>query len=224
MTSRSATDDQNLQFSFSHIPWTITSFFNLCYGFAAGTAVIEGPSLAYCSDQFEKLITSIAEVILDYKYEFAKYEGWVFDDFDVWPYLIINDKIAAIIYSLHGLSAGCYYGGFEAYGGILRFTSWVDEPMEILTNFLNNLGFIYTAIRDIVFFIDEDARTIIKDEYGLAVTIGQIYYWLFISNHFSQLVYTVNPNPINEVTGIIERSPPIKITEAPKISGVLIVS
>ena len=69
---------------------------------------------------------------MDYKYEFAKYQGWVFDDFDLWPYLLINDKIAAIIYSLHGLSAGCYYGGFEAYGSILRFTSWVETPEEIL--------------------------------------------------------------------------------------------
>ncbi len=89
---------------------------------------------------------------------------------------------------------------------------------------MNNLGFIYTAVRDIIFFADKDGRTPIKDEYGLAVTVGQIYYWLLISSHFSQLIYTVNPIPINEITGVIETNPPIKITEAPKLSGVLIVS
>lgn len=225
LTSRSATNDQNLQITFWHIPWdTVDSFFNLAYGFAAGTAVIEGPALQHCSDEMDRLFTAIFEVHEDYQTEFRKYEGDSFSEFDLWPYLLINDKIAAIIYSLHGLSAGCYYGGFEIYGGLGKYISWYETPYEIFENFLNNFGYIYTGIRDIIFFGMQDARTPIKNEYGLAVTIGQIYYWLLISRHFSQLTYTVSPIPIDLVTGQKKQYPPIMIKEPPKISGVMIVS
>ncbi len=51
LTSRSATNEQNEQITFWHIPWeSVDSYFNLAYGFAAGTAVIEGPALQHCSD------------------------------------------------------------------------------------------------------------------------------------------------------------------------------
>jgi len=173
LTSRSATNSQNEQIDFWHISWkSVDSYFNLAYGFAAGTAVIEGPALQHCSDKFDEFFTAIVEVHEDYQKEFAKYEGDNYSEFDLWPYLLINDKIAAIIYSIHGLCAGCYYGGFEIYGGLGKYISWYETPYEIFENFLNNFGYIYTGIRDMIFFGMEDARTPIKNEYGIAVVLG----------------------------------------------------
>lgn len=114
----------------------------------------------------------------DYQTEFTKYdpenypEGVEPPRFDLWPFLLINDKIAAIIYSLHGVSIGCYYGGFEVFGSLLRYVTWLKTPWEIAENFMNNFGFIYTGFRDICFFFIKDGRTPIKDEYGLALVIG----------------------------------------------------
>ena len=91
----------------------MSTVFNIFYGFAAGTAVIQGPSFAECTNKFQIFVNNCKEIIDDYKFEIAKYNDWNFDKFDIWPYLMINDKIAAVIYSIRGLSEGCYYGGFE---------------------------------------------------------------------------------------------------------------
>ena len=70
----------------------------------------------------------------------------------------------------------------------------------------------------------KDGRTIVKDEYGLAVCLGQIYYYIFISRYFVQLTYTVNPRPLNKQSGLPEPYPGISIVEPPKVSGVAIMS
>jgi len=70
------------------------------------------------------------------------------------------------------LCNGCYYSGFETYGALAKYTSWIDTPYELLENVLNNFGYIYTAFRDIGAFLMKDGRTIVKDEYGLAVCLG----------------------------------------------------
>ena len=224
LISYAASDDQNLVVKFPPIPFTATSVINVVQGFAAGTAVIEGVSYAKCTDKFQNLIDSIIEVYNDYERESAKLDGWHFEEFDLWPYYIINDKIAAILYSIHGLSNGCYYSGFETYGALARYTSWIETPYELLENVLNNFGYIYTAFRDIGAFLLKDGRTIVKDEYGLAVCLGQIYYYIFISRYFVQLTYTVNPTPLNKQTGRPEPYPGISIVEPPKVSGVVIIS
>ena len=120
-----------------------------------------------------------------YGVEFKKLEGFVFDKFDYWPYLLINDKVIAIIYSIHGLSNGCYYGGFEAFGAIANYADWIYEPEIILRNFFINLGFVYTSIRDLYFYFIKDYRSPIKTDFELGRGFGQLYYFIFISNSFS---------------------------------------
>jgi len=36
----------------------------------------------------------------------------------------------------------------------------------------NNFGYIYTAGRDLIFYMIGDRRTPVKDEYGVAVLLG----------------------------------------------------
>jgi hypothetical protein len=69
-----------------------------------------------------------------------------------------------------------------------------------------------------------DGRTIVKDEYGFAVALGQIYYYVFISRYFVQLTYTISPRPLNKQTGLPQPYPGISIVEPPKVSGVAIIS
>lgn len=144
--------------------------------------------------------------------------------FDLWPFLLINDKIAAILYSIHGVSVGCYYGGFEVFGSLVRYTTWVQTPWEIVENLINNFGFIYTGFRNIYQFFIKDGRTPIKNEYGLALVTGQIYYYLLISRYFSELTYTVSPSPLDVQTGEPIINPGIQIIQPPTDNGVLVIS
>jgi len=146
--------------------------FNILYGFAAGTAVILGPSFALCTKKFQIFVDMILEIIADYEKEIALYKDWNFDAFDLWPYLMINDKIAAVIYSIRGLSAGCYYGGFEQFGTLYHYADGWRDPNIFFDNVTNNFGYIYTAGRDLIFYMIGDRRTPVKDEYGFAVLLG----------------------------------------------------
>ena len=119
-----------------------------------------------------------------YGVEFKKLEGFVFDKFDLWPYLMINDKWIAIIYSFHGLSNGCYYGGFEAFGALTNYVDWWQDPNIILRNIGVNFGFIYTSIRDLYYYFIQDFRSPLKTDYELGRTFGQIYYFALISYSF----------------------------------------
>mgnify|MGYP001135357886 CR=1 FL=1 len=119
-----------------------------------------------------------------YGVEFKKLEGFVFDKFDYWPYLLINDKVIAIIYAIHGLSNGCYYGGFEAYGALANYMDWVDEPALIWRNFSINFGFIYTTLRDLYYYFIKDFRSPIKTDYELGRAFGHFYYFMLISYSF----------------------------------------
>lgn len=85
---------------------------------------------------------------------------------------MINDKIAAVIYSIRGLSEGCYYGGFEQFGALYHYMSGWEDPEVFFDNVSNNFGYIYSAGRDLIFYAIGDRRTPAKDEYGVAVLLG----------------------------------------------------
>lgn len=67
------------------------------------------------------MFNDVGEIRDDYRKELTKYAGFDFSEFDLWPYLIINDKIISVIYNIHEISEGCYYGGFEAYGALSNY-------------------------------------------------------------------------------------------------------
>ena len=46
--------------------------------------------------------------------------------------------------------------------------------------------------------IRRDIRTPIKSNYSLGLAIGQLYYFVFISDYFVQIFETINPNPITD--------------------------
>ena len=151
---------------FAYTDWlSVGTVFNVLYGFSAGTAVILGPSFKLCTKKFQTFVNNIIEIFEDYEREFALYKDWNFDAFDLWPYLMINDKIAAVIYSIRGLSEGCYYGGFEQFGALWHYGTGWEDPLIFFDNVSNNFGYIYTAIRDLMFYAIGDLRTPVKDEY-----------------------------------------------------------
>ena len=76
----------------------------------------------------------------------------MFEDFDLWPYLLINDKIIAVLYSLHGISNGCYYGAFEVWGSLGDYADFLSNPSLIMTSFTTNFGFIFTNARDLYLY------------------------------------------------------------------------
>ena len=126
-------------------------------------------------------MASIKDVYASYKFELSKFEGFVFDRFSLWPYLLINDKMIAILYSLYGLTNGCYYGAFEVWGSLGDYLNWIDNPELIVTSFAANFGFIYVNMRDLYFYAMRDLRSPIKTVFDVGQTIGQLYYFLFIS-------------------------------------------
>ena len=126
-------------------------------------------------------MASIKDVYASYKFELSKFEGFVFDQFSLWPYLLINDKMIAILHSLYGLTNGCYYGAFEVWGSLGDYLNWIDNPELIVTSFAANFGFIYVNMRDLYFYAMRDLRSPIKTVFDVGQTIGQLYYFLFIS-------------------------------------------
>ena len=110
-----------------------------------------------------------------------KYEKFEFDQFDLWPYLLINDKLIGILYSIYGISNGCYFGGIEVWRTLLDYDSSWKDPSKIATSFAQNFGFIYTLVRDLWSWTRNDARTPIKTSYDMGLALGQLYYFLLIS-------------------------------------------
>jgi hypothetical protein len=161
----SATDYMNADIAFEAVGFDAQTIFNLTHGFGVGTAVIEGESFQTCIESFNLLRSSILEVINDIRFELSKLEGFVFDQFDLWPYLLINDKIISIHYSIHGISNGCYYGAFEVWGALGDYTEFLEEPDLITTSFTTNFGFIYTVVRDLILYVQRDPRTPIKSPF-----------------------------------------------------------
>lgn len=151
---------------------TVENVFEGIVGFAAGTAIIEGPSFAECSGNLKDYINRIYEIIMLYEIEFMKLAGWNWSKFEVYPYLLINDKIIYLIWAIKNLTNGCYYGGFEVFYSMLDYIDWFYDPLIILFNCLYNAGFIYTIIRDFIFYFLEDLRTPIKTAYDIGKNIG----------------------------------------------------
>lgn len=105
------------------------------------------------------------------------------------------------VWSLHGALNGCYYGGFEAWSVMLRYTEWINEPSIIGWTLLSNLGFIYTNLRDIWLYFVKDKRTPIRSMYALGLTFGQIIYFIFIARYYSEQFETIAPENIQYLYG-----------------------
>lgn len=118
------------------------------------------------------MFDDIEEIYTDYKTEFTKYAGYDFSEFDLWPYLLINDKIISVIYNIHDISEGCYYGGFEAYGALANYFAWYYEPSILTQNIVFNFGFIYVNVRDIIVWLQRDSRTPLRTMYQLGRHVG----------------------------------------------------
>ena len=74
-------------------------------GFARGTAVIEGPSFTNCTASFEGYISKVIEIYDDYSVIFSIYAVFGFSEsFDLWPYLLINDKFIWLLYNVYVVS------------------------------------------------------------------------------------------------------------------------
>lgn len=50
--------------------------------------------------------------------------GFDLTNFELLPYLMINDKIIYLIWAIKNLTNGCYYGGFEVFYAILHYVEW----------------------------------------------------------------------------------------------------
>ena len=139
--------------------------------------------------------------MLDYETEFIKYEGFIFDEFDLWPYLLIDEKQITVLWMIHGIVNGCYFGAFEVWGVLGEYTAWANEPQIVVDSFVMNMGYVYINARDIWFYLKMDGRTPIKTPYALGNHFGQLYYFMFIATYYSQLFETHAPVDLNYVTG-----------------------
>jgi hypothetical protein len=120
---------------------------------------------------------------------------------------MIDYKQIRILWLLHGVVNGCYYGAFETWGVLLEYTKWVDTPALLLEALYMNIGFVYTNCRDIIMYIRQDLRTPVKTVYGFGRATGQIYYFIFIASYFSQIFDVVSPVNIDYVNGSITAVP-----------------
>lgn len=114
--------------------------------------------------------------------EILAYEATSFEhEFDLWPYLIMWDKVIWMIYNLYPLSNRCFYGNIEMFEVLYLYDDWFDDPKEILVNLIYNFGFVYSNLRDIIHMRKRDVRSPIQSSYSLGLSIGQLYYYLIIS-------------------------------------------
>ena len=137
----------------------------------------------------------------------VEWHGWLkelyFDRGAIWPFLLINDEIIWMLYNLYDLSNSCWYGGYEVFGGLTDYgAAWTDAD-RLQDNIVNDLGFIYTNIRDIIFFFLQNERAIIRSLFELGKSFGQLYYFIFISGFFATVINTVAPVQIDPATGTI---------------------
>ena len=187
----------NADVDFEAVNFSVEAIFNFTYGFAEGTAVIEGASFDTCIAAATQVEMSLQNISESYSIEFAKYENWDFSAYDAWPYLLINDQLIAVLYSIHGLVNGCYYGAFEAWGILGDYTHWLDDPGKIASAAAWNAGFVAVNVRDLYMYFVRDRRTPIKSPYAVGRAMGQLYYLLLVSSYFSQVFVTVPPESIS---------------------------
>jgi hypothetical protein len=134
--------------------------FELFSGFASGTSVVEGPQFANCSASVQKYVDVYEEILQDYENILAEWAQYgIRNSFDLWPFLLINDKYIWLLHNFYEVSKGCYYGGFEAYLSLSDFAEWMYDPWIIVRNSINNYGFIYTNVRDLYYMLRRDIRT-----------------------------------------------------------------
>lgn len=183
--NESSTGDLNSQVPFEEVNFSFDTAFAALRGFAEGTAVVGGSSFIRCNESVSNFTEDLMEVYSDYATEVRKLEGFDFTHFDLWPYLIINDKAIGLLYAVHGLVTGCYYGGFELWSALSSYVAWVYDAEFVARSSGWNAGFIYTNIRDIWLYAARDPRTPIKSIYSLGLRIGQLYYFILISEFFS---------------------------------------
>lgn len=125
------------------------------------------------------------------------------------PYLELNDEIIFLFYNLYDVSNGCYYGGIESFENLGKYTSWTEDPWQILKNFGYNFGYVYNNVRDILLSILNIDRSPLDSAYSIGVALGQIYYFILIVEYFYQAVETVAPENIDfnySYTGSLEDS------------------
>ena len=71
---------------------------------------------------------------------YAEWARWMstfqFTEARIWPYLLINDEIIWLFYNFYQLSDGCFFSGFEMYGGLLNYVDWYSDPTIIRSNLL----------------------------------------------------------------------------------------
>lgn len=181
----SAVNDANTLVPFQELKFSVPISFDIIRGFASGTGVIQGDSFITCYSSVNELVKLIQEIINDYRIEFEKYEGFNFEQFDVWPYLLIDYKQIKALWMIHGIVNGCYYGAFEVWGVLADYAGWINSPEIIVNSFVMNMGFIYVNLRDIWLYARRDGRTPIKTAYAFGNHLGQLYYFLFISEYYS---------------------------------------
>ena len=107
-------------------------FFDLVDGFANGTAVLAGPSFSNCS-------TLVNQYSYHIRYAWGLYlvewHGWIkelyLDRATVWPFLLINDELIWMLHSFYDFSNACWYSGFEVFGGLTNYNSWMNNPQAI---------------------------------------------------------------------------------------------
>lgn len=105
--------------------------------------------------------------------------------------------------NLHDFANKCYYGGFEVLGGLSDYTYWAGKPTVLQSNIVNDAGYIYTILRDLVAYSLQSERSLIRTNFELGRAFGQLYYFVLISGYFATFFDTVAPVQIDTTQGTI---------------------
>ena len=108
----------------------------------------------------------------------------------MWPYLLVWDDIIWLMQSYYSFADDCYYGAFENFESLGDYAHWVDNPSQIEANSKLNFGFIYTVMRELLGAMFGSERSFIETNYDLGLAIGQIYYFMIISEYFYEVIQT----------------------------------
>lgn len=102
--------------------------------------------------------------------------------------MLIWDDIIWLLHSYYSYADDCYYGAFENFESLSDYAHWVDNPSQIKDNSKLNFGFIYTVVRDLIFAAFGSDRSWIETNYDLGLAIGQIFYFMIISEYFYEII------------------------------------
>lgn len=79
--------------------------------------------------------------------------------------LIAVDYALDITYHIYDINYSCYYGAFEAYMQLLKYTDFLGDPLILVWNIVYNIGIMYQMAKDSIMYFLDPTKSKVKNSF-----------------------------------------------------------